>query len=204
MKKITHVVFDFGDVLNFFQQTPEEKNILANTANLEYDVFFDRYYFHRKDYDLGKLTPENYWQKVLESPSLEKIQKMRELDIQVSRRLNTKVWLWLGKLQQYDMTLTLLSNMPQELANYHQENSIKDNFHHVFFSYDIGMVKPDAEIYEFVIKHTQQMPEETFFIDDSLHNVESARKVGWYAFHYQNLEDLSEYVKQYHFLPNVD
>ena len=45
------------------------------------------------------------------------------------------------------------------------------------------MRKPGIEIYEFVLKDSQLLPEETLFIDDSLPNVEGAKQVGIQAIH---------------------
>ena len=51
--------------------------------------------------------------------------------------------------------------------------------HHVYFSHDIGMRKPDTEIYDFVNRQHQLTPEETLFLDDRLDNLEAARANGW-------------------------
>jgi putative hydrolase of the HAD superfamily len=40
------------------------------------------------------------------------------------------------------------------------------------------MRKPDAEIFEYVLRENDLAPEETLFLDDFPWNVEAARKVG--------------------------
>ena len=68
-------------------------------------------------------------------------------------------------------------------SNTFQNGSLVDLFDKVYYSNEIGMRKPNAEIYEFVLKDSQLLPEETLFIDDSLPNVEGAKQVGIQAIH---------------------
>lgn len=58
-------------------------------------------------------------------------------------------------------------------------------FEKAYYSHAIGMRKPDLEIYEWVLKQNNLLPNETLFIDDTLSNVEAARKVGLEAIHLQ-------------------
>ncbi|QRM54587.1 HAD family phosphatase [Sinorhizobium sp. BG8] len=60
----------------------------------------------------------------------------------------------------------------------------------VTVSGEIGMIKPDAAIYE---KHTRDFalaPAHTLFIDDSIANVQAARAFGWNAVHFTEPEKL--------------
>ncbi len=51
-------------------------------------------------------------------------------------------------------------------------------FEKMYLSYEIGMRKPDAEIFEFVLKENTLKPNETLFIDDSIQHIEAAKKLG--------------------------
>ncbi len=55
-------------------------------------------------------------------------------------------------------------------------------FEKMYLSYKIGMRKPDAEIFEFVLKENNLNPTETLFIDDSIQHVEAAKKLGIEAY----------------------
>lgn len=46
------------------------------------------------------------------------------------------------------------------------------------YSFQMGMRKPDVEIFEFALKDSNLLPEETLFVDDLKVNIESAKKVG--------------------------
>lgn len=56
-------------------------------------------------------------------------------------------------------------------------------FHHIFYSCNTGMRKPDFEIFEHVMNRTGSLISETIFIDDSPHHVIGALSGGLTAFH---------------------
>lgn len=67
-----------------------------------------------------------------------------------------------------------------------QENghkSLDPFFNTVYYSCDMGMRKPDAEIFEKVCELEGFLPEETIFIDDSPQHVEGAKSIGINAFY---------------------
>ena len=62
-------------------------------------------------------------------------------------------------------------------------------FEKVYFSYELGMRKPEPEIFEFIIKEHNLLPKNTLFVDDNLQNVESAEKLGLQVWHLQKGEE---------------
>lgn len=76
------------------------------------------------------------------------------------------------------------------------------HFHGYYASYQVGYRKPQPEFYQHVFsdlikKHGANLkPEDIFFIDDILANVESARACGWHAYHYQNDLQMLQQVMQ--------
>jgi putative hydrolase of the HAD superfamily len=56
-------------------------------------------------------------------------------------------------------------------------------FEKLWFSFQLGLLKPDPEIFRYVLNEAGLIPEETLFIDDTLVHVEAARSVGINAFH---------------------
>lgn len=51
-------------------------------------------------------------------------------------------------------------------------------FEKCYYSCSIGMRKPDAEIFRFVLRENNLRPEETLFIDDSEQHIRSANSLG--------------------------
>lgn len=52
------------------------------------------------------------------------------------------------------------------------------SFKHLFFSYEMRMLKPDAEIFHAAIAQSGYKADEILFIDDSASNVEGGRAAG--------------------------
>jgi epoxide hydrolase-like predicted phosphatase len=53
-----------------------------------------------------------------------------------------------------------------------------DAFHISIFSCEIGMIKPDPEIYRYLLRLGGVDPDESFFIDDAVENIDAANKLG--------------------------
>jgi len=62
-------------------------------------------------------------------------------------------------------------------------------FEKVYFSFELGMRKPDSAIFEFVIKEHNLLPKNTLFVDDNLQNIESAEKLGLQVWHLKKGEE---------------
>ena len=51
-------------------------------------------------------------------------------------------------------------------------------FEKVYFSYEIGLRKPDPEIFNYIINRHNLEPQRTLFVDDNKHNTEVAANLG--------------------------
>ena len=54
-------------------------------------------------------------------------------------------------------------------------------FDHAFLSFEVGMVKPDREIFEHVVADLRVEPAQVLFLDDNRLNVDEARAAGLQA-----------------------
>lgn len=69
---------------------------------------------------------------------------------------------------------------------------LKECFRHIFLSFNMGLGKPDPEIFRKAILEAGINAEDTVFIDDSQVNCRAAEDVGIRAMHYQPGTDLSK------------
>lgn len=53
-----------------------------------------------------------------------------------------------------------------------------DEYDYVFLSYELGMRKPNKEIYKYVINHVPFEKENILFLDDAIKNIDAALNVG--------------------------
>lgn len=66
-------------------------------------------------------------------------------------------------------------------------------FEKVYFSYEMGMRKPDAEIYYALIRQHELSPKRTLFVDDKKDNTEAAKALGLQVWNLQvGQEDVIE------------
>lgn len=57
-------------------------------------------------------------------------------------------------------------------------------FRGYILSHEVGLLKPDAGIFEHALRKTASQPSETLFVDDQIANVEAARRMGIDAFQF--------------------
>ena len=59
--------------------------------------------------------------------------------------------------------------------------SLVKRFDHVFTSFELGLIKPDVEVFHHVVEVLDIEPRQIFFVDDNRINVEGARAAGLQA-----------------------
>jgi len=64
-------------------------------------------------------------------------------------------------------------------------NRFKNAFEVFYLSYEMGMRKPDTEIFEFVLQQNHLKPSETLFVDDTKENTNAAASLGILTWHLQ-------------------
>ncbi len=73
----------------------------------------------------------------------------------------------------------------QTLKLEHGLNDLSGHFQKLYYSYEVGMRKPEERIFQHVLDEQGFNPAETLFIDDSPQHIEGARKVGLNVYHLQ-------------------
>ena len=74
---------------------------------------------------------------------------------------------------------------------------LDDLFEKVYYSYDMGLMKPDPAIYLQVLKEQGLEAEETLFLDDNADNIAAASKLGIDTIHVQKPVTILDYLKDY-------
>jgi glucose-1-phosphatase len=57
--------------------------------------------------------------------------------------------------------------------------SLSGFFEKAWYSHEVGLRKPDADVYRFVLQNGGFLASETLFIDDSVQNIEAAQQLGF-------------------------
>jgi epoxide hydrolase-like predicted phosphatase len=82
----------------------------------------------------------------------------------------------------------LISNAWGGLRPYILGQKFDDAFDIMLISAEVGMVKPEAAIFQLALEQTQVSANEAIFVDDMPENVESAREVGMSGILFQDRE----------------
>jgi putative hydrolase of the HAD superfamily len=88
-------------------------------------------------------------------------------------------------------TIAVLSNVDKLSTEMYKDDLTIINFiKHQFRSFELGLIKPEREIYEYTLKKLNTNPEECIFIDDKEENVNAANKLGIHGILFQNKKQL--------------
>jgi len=186
MEGIKNIIFDLGNVII---------NIDSNRAvNAMKEMGFDNFeesYTLLQQSDLfdflekGLITPEKFRADLQEHFNRSVLPKKID-DAWNSMLLDfPKKRIKLLQDLESKYRLFLLSNT--NIIHYHKYNQdfidqygfgLSNLFEKVYFSFDMGMRKPDLEVFKYVIKDSNLKPIETLFVDDSAENIDSANKLG--------------------------
>jgi putative hydrolase of the HAD superfamily len=114
---------------------------------------------------------------------------------------------WIAGL--YDGTEALLSRIPNTYKKACLSNTneilwppVRDKFglggllDAYYLSHEMGMLKPDKEAFEYVIRDLDVAPERIAFFDDLELNVKSASEAGMSAFHTRGLKELENELER--------
>lgn len=177
---IKNVVFDFGQVLCYFDKKyivyPYVKNEDREKAS---EVILDRLYWDRLD--AGTISDSEAVLKMQERlpehlkacaekiyygwiDNLPEVEGMRELISYIKEKYNVKCY--------------LLSNISPYFINNRHRVPILDLLDGYTFSGSLGITKPNTKTYQHLLSQHNIKAEETIFIDDRKENIEGANKAG--------------------------
>lgn len=177
---INTIIFDFGDIfINLDKQATIDalKKLGLKEWNNDLDqlnIQFEKGQISREDFLFG-------FQKQMPNASFEEILAAWNavlLDFPLHRLE------FLQKLSK-KYRLFLLSNTDSiHIDTFEKENGVSfysdfyQCFEKVYFSFEMGMRKPDAEIYNCLIKNHELSAKHTLFVDDKKENTDAALALG--------------------------
>lgn len=102
---------------------------------------------------------------------------------------------YIYNLKKEGYCIYFLSNLT-EVSYYYLKNELKilDDFNGGIFSWKEHLLKPDAKIYELLIKRYGLDKNETIFFDDTLNNVIAASGIGIKSIQYKNISDIKDNI----------
>ncbi len=194
---IKNIILDFGDVLINLDKPATAREMLKfgfTGITPELDSLF-------KEYEKGLVTSEHFLDLVsLQFPMAQKADLMNAWNAILLDFPEERLTFLENLAEKNQHRLFLLSNTNdlhiecvKEQMGMERFNRLKNAFEVFYLSHEIGMRKPDAEIFEFVLEQNQLSAHETLFVDDVKENTDSASNLG---IHVWNLRVGQEDVTQ--------
>lgn len=180
---IKAIIFDFFDVL----RTDAYKAWLhANTIPHE-----GAYFEASRQQDIGEITNEQFIERL--SDLTGRLVTHEEID--ATAMVDREVVDVVEALRRTYKT-ALLSNAPSALIRgILKEHRLEQYFDEIVISSEVGMVKPDAEIFRYVLRRLGVAAEEAVFIDDNPGHVKAAEGVGISAIRFVSAPQLVENLR---------
>ncbi|KAA3644903.1 MAG: HAD family phosphatase [Chloroflexi bacterium] len=184
------VIFDLGGVIVRTEDW-HPRNALAERMGMERGELAGLVFGDDGDYraQLGEITAEEQWAYVGEKLGLaaEDLPQVQQ-DFFGGDRLDKELVGFIRELKHTHYT-ALLSNALDNLRWYLEEEwEIIDAFHHIVISAEVGLMKPNPEVYRMTLERIGVEAEEAVFIDDMMANVRGARDVGMHSIQFKSRE----------------
>jgi HAD superfamily hydrolase (TIGR01509 family) len=190
---INWVVFDLGGIVVPESGVLIEKEMSAYLSVFPHQLssFTSKF---KRELTTGKVSLLEMYSEIIRAwrlPLLPDDVLKRHLDFyrQVSTRHDAEV-VWLIETLKKNLGVACLTNTEKEIAEVCKETGLYDYFHKVFLSVDLGMQKPDREIYKKVVDNLGCSSENIIFIDDKPENVQAALDFGMIGFLFNDAKRL--------------
>ena len=175
---VRSVMFDLGGVLvkvepeRLLEIVPQDDDAQHHVAQLIDNPAW------AVPFELGRVTPHQFFEQVKQH-------------VPMTCSFERFVEVWNGMLSENAETITLIERLRERytLLVLTNTNVLHDEYmrrtwprlsrvHHWVASYEVGIRKPDPQIFQLAVRRTGVSPEATVYVDDRAEHVAAARQLG--------------------------
>jgi putative hydrolase of the HAD superfamily len=175
------IVFDYGEVISV-SQSEVDRAALVEISGLEPGLFWELYDRYREDLDQGVTLPREYWNLVARDAGVEwspaTLQQLWAADIRSWISVEPGTVQLLAELHAGGTRVALLSNAGFDFSDPFRHSPMAAYFEAMFVSAEMGLIKPDPEIYRVVAGELGITLRQMVFIDNKKINVDAASALG--------------------------
>ena len=190
---IKAIIFDFGDVfINLDKEGTNRKLKEMNVEDLPESISAKN-----REYEQGFVTSDEISEHYrTQFPQIEKEDFLNSWNSMILEFPEYRLKFIQKLSEEKDYKLILLSNTNENHIEHIKSKvpfyeDFRKCFDAFYLSHEIGMRKPNPDIFEFVLDEHDLEPESCLFIDDTPENIETASRLG---FHTWNIEPTREDV----------
>lgn len=191
---IKNIIFDIGNVILKFSRDYLLSSIYQGN---EYELLKEKLFENWEKLDEDILSLKEYENQVLNALP-------KHLHTYASAVLNNWEYFMtytvgirelIAELKEKGFKLYILSNMTRHFIEHEYKFPILNMFDGIVYSAPIKMVKPNPEIYNYLLRKYQLTPQECLFIDDMKTNLAGAARFGINTFHFNdNVDELKKLI----------
>lgn len=193
------IYFDVGNTLvdcsNYFKTATTKFHLKADDIKTVFNENID-------SVTTGFLDPQQFWEKCIQRYDIQNAHDYNFLESWVSDyKPITEMHEFIIKLKS-KYHIGLLSNIYKGMLPLLLEKGLipKIDYDQIIFSCDVGLMKPNSDIYEFAQNKANIEPKNILLIDDRQDFLDGAKKVQWHTFLFNDKEransvkELEEYI----------
>jgi putative hydrolase of the HAD superfamily len=185
------VIFDYGEVISL-TPSPADRAVIARLAGVSGDTadgsgiaadrFWAAYFAHRDGLDQGTADVAAYWRAIAAEVGARwdegRVHELWAADFRSWLSVNPGTVDVLADLRAGGTPLALLSNAGPDFGSYFRHGPLRDFFSAFYVSGELGLIKPQAAIYQHALDDLAITPAEAVFIDNREPNVAGAEALG--------------------------
>jgi epoxide hydrolase-like predicted phosphatase len=194
---IRAVFFDLGGVIVRTEfQAPRQH--LAERLGMEYEGLV-RLVFESetsRQASTGLISEEEHWAAVMRRLHLPESQTQVVRDEFFAGDITDIALLDFMRGLRRKYKVGLISNAWSGLRPWIVRKKFEDAFDAMIISAEVGVMKPDARIFQIALEKVGVVPSEAVLLDDFLENVTGARAIGMQAIHFTQPEQALKELKQ--------
>jgi len=194
---IKAIIFDFGGVIAQ-EASPFIYESISHEVNLNKDEVKERMKPFTIKFQKREIEETDYWTSIAKALNSVFPDKIKDIFLKVfaeHSNLNPEVVDLVKKLKKNNYKVAILSNQILGEPNYSLKE-VKDLFDVVVISFEVGMRKPDDEIYNYIVEKLQVRPDECIFIDNREVNLPPAQNMGMKTILFESSEQLEKELEK--------
>jgi len=197
---IKYIAFDLGGVLVENKESDLERE-LSSILGIDSKVLRLASSDFKPLTTTGEMSLLEFYEGILEKLHLDTTtpQNLLETHLKIHESVltsrNERVVDIVKKLKEKHHVISL-SNVEREIMESTRRNGLYDLFEENFISVEMGMKKPDFNIYRKMLLDLGVKPSEVVFIDDKQENVDAGNYLGIISLRYENPDQLLGSLRQ--------
>ena len=189
---IKTIIFDLGGVVvgSFGKELVENASKVLRIESTELRELMTKY---EPELQTGKIDHIEFWKKIL-------AEKKKDIPEEELKDLWLKPYMEKVTVNQDVINLITqlrknyfvgcISNAQEPHNSYNRSRGLFDNFDLCLLSNEVGIRKPDKEIFELYLDQTGFSADETIFVDDEEELQINAKNMGVHIIHFTTVPDL--------------